>query len=631
MNKYIDPRFEETPLCDDEVVVLSTLGKGPKGDKGEKGDPITDEALYDTVAEYIEDHPGYVTTLMDGAVIERKLDPTLSLELCRCFDTVADMQEAIDLKAGMVCHTNGFHSAGDGGAAFYEVTADGEPNDMDVLALQNGLYATLVVAEPYVTPEMFGAYGDGANDDYATIQRAIGFFDNGGIVKLSNKKYVIGSTLKVPNFTTLEGSSATPISKSPYATFLDDIGSVIYLKDGADCNMLEVNDIEDTLGITIRNIVFYGNRSNQSQTSHGIYFEGGTTAVRSGSLFENVIVSWCNGSGLVFDKNQSAIKFNNVWSMKNSASGIVMNGDDLQATKWGAGNNDQYGLVCDNGRGSIRSFDSDFFGNDVGVYIKNTSYMKFYNLISQNNNKEGLLFESTPNSANGRIDIIGGFIGNNSQSQSGSYSDVHFSGTFSTFPVNFTNVTIGTSATAIKPKYAIEFSDTLSNVLAITTTCCVFYRNNTFNAVMTNNTSRLNMVNCVDVTTAKAMPNTLPYEIDVKPFARQIMYDVSSKKVSLYNGQDWINDTIKNYQYINAAHTVTDSEQFVLCGGTTDYTITLPETAVRGKTFEFVKYQATGVISFAGANGTETAGKTQLSTQYDCVRCTFAGATWICY
>lgn len=43
-NKYIDPRFRDTSLCDDEVIVFSTIGKGPKGDKGDKGDAGIDEA-----------------------------------------------------------------------------------------------------------------------------------------------------------------------------------------------------------------------------------------------------------------------------------------------------------------------------------------------------------------------------------------------------------------------------------------------------------------------------------------------------------------------------------------------------------------------------------------------------------
>lgn len=91
----------------------------------------------------------------------------------RSFETVADMKAATDLKAGMTCHTNGFHSAGDGGAAWYKVTSTGTANEMDVIALQDGLIATLVIIENHVTPEMFGAYGDGTHNDAQSVKRAI--------------------------------------------------------------------------------------------------------------------------------------------------------------------------------------------------------------------------------------------------------------------------------------------------------------------------------------------------------------------------------------------------------------------------------------------------------------------------
>lgn len=65
----------------------------------------------------------------------------------RAFATVADMQGAADLADGMTCHTNGFHTSGDGGAAYYTVSESGTANGMDVLALQGGLVAHQVVQE----------------------------------------------------------------------------------------------------------------------------------------------------------------------------------------------------------------------------------------------------------------------------------------------------------------------------------------------------------------------------------------------------------------------------------------------------------------------------------------------------
>lgn len=52
----------------------------------------------------------------------------------RTFDTVAEMQAATDLQAGMTCHTNGFHAAGDGGAAYYTIGTTGTANGCTVIA-----------------------------------------------------------------------------------------------------------------------------------------------------------------------------------------------------------------------------------------------------------------------------------------------------------------------------------------------------------------------------------------------------------------------------------------------------------------------------------------------------------------
>ena len=62
----------------------------------------------------------------------------------RAFDTVADMQADTTLIVGMVCHTLGFNSAGDGDAAWYKVKSTGTANGTDVFAVGDGLYAHLI-------------------------------------------------------------------------------------------------------------------------------------------------------------------------------------------------------------------------------------------------------------------------------------------------------------------------------------------------------------------------------------------------------------------------------------------------------------------------------------------------------
>lgn len=91
----------------------------------------------------------------------------------RCYDTVEDMVEDASLKPGYV-QTLGFYEPGDGGAAWYHVvespTGD-EPNGMDVLQCRK--YVAELMAGEWVTPEQFGAKGDGIVDDSESLQRAL--------------------------------------------------------------------------------------------------------------------------------------------------------------------------------------------------------------------------------------------------------------------------------------------------------------------------------------------------------------------------------------------------------------------------------------------------------------------------
>ena len=65
-------------------------------------------------------------------------DGNIKQQLVRSFDTVAQMQAATDLAAGMTCHTNGYTTASDGMGAFYTIAASGD------IACANSLYATEV-------------------------------------------------------------------------------------------------------------------------------------------------------------------------------------------------------------------------------------------------------------------------------------------------------------------------------------------------------------------------------------------------------------------------------------------------------------------------------------------------------
>ena len=108
------------------------------------------------------------------------------------FDTVADMKQATNLVAGSYARTLGFRSINDGGGAIYYITDSGTTDEMQIIAVGN-LFANLVLTSE-VTPEMFGAYGDGTTDDVTYIQKAI---DSGRTVKLLHKTYLTSATLNI--------------------------------------------------------------------------------------------------------------------------------------------------------------------------------------------------------------------------------------------------------------------------------------------------------------------------------------------------------------------------------------------------------------------------------------------------
>lgn len=107
------------------------------------------------------------------------------------------MQAATNLKAGMTCHTNGFHASGDGGAAYYTVDTSGTANGMDVLALQGGLKATLIFDDS-VSVMQLGAKGDGITSDVAFVNRAMALSDN---VLFADKSFAIDADITIDNKT----------------------------------------------------------------------------------------------------------------------------------------------------------------------------------------------------------------------------------------------------------------------------------------------------------------------------------------------------------------------------------------------------------------------------------------------
>lgn len=87
------------------------------------------------------------------------------------YGTVNELRQDRTVKEGTYARTMGYHSVGDGGAAEYIISKEKPEELTSCLALDNGLYASLVNVSA-VNYKMFGAVGDGQNDDGTQIKMA---------------------------------------------------------------------------------------------------------------------------------------------------------------------------------------------------------------------------------------------------------------------------------------------------------------------------------------------------------------------------------------------------------------------------------------------------------------------------
>ena len=154
------------------------------------GVAITDTSYWANTGNYNAQIEQYRREVLDfsQAIIEKTFS----------FDTVNSMKDSTNLYDGAICHTNGFHSSGDGGAAWYKITQSATyiPNGMDVILC--GTFKAVLLKEKITVPEMYGAKGDGTTDDYSILQHII---DNvrGHVEFIAEKTYAISHCLTLYN------------------------------------------------------------------------------------------------------------------------------------------------------------------------------------------------------------------------------------------------------------------------------------------------------------------------------------------------------------------------------------------------------------------------------------------------
>ena len=176
-------------------------------------------------------------------------------EKTQIYNTVADMQADVRrLSVGMTAQTLGYYAINDGGAALYQIVNSAPTTHYE--ELDDSLYAKLIF-KPCVTPETFGAVGNGVADDTVAVQSAI---DSGHTVIFS-KNYLI-TNIKITESNTLllglDGASLISVSTGAMLS----IGN-----DGYDISRIYISKIHFSCRNVSDGIEFIGKRVNLSVLS----------------------------------------------------------------------------------------------------------------------------------------------------------------------------------------------------------------------------------------------------------------------------------------------------------------------------------------------------------------------------
>lgn len=170
------------------------------------------------------------------------------------FNTVEDMKSA-DVHDGDYCITLGYHKPGDGGAGVYMIVY--EPVAIEDGANWHYLYksdvnrAKFISLDGSVTPEQFGAYGDGARDDTAAIEKCIASGYKVNFIQRNSYKISSPLELKTKLRLNLNGCTIKPykttvfaISKTNEETLFEDIiieNGIIDMTNAKSNNVLNTN------------------------------------------------------------------------------------------------------------------------------------------------------------------------------------------------------------------------------------------------------------------------------------------------------------------------------------------------------------------------------------------------------
>jgi len=274
-----------------------------------------------------------------------------------------------------------------------------------------------------VSVKDFGAVGNGVTDDTTAIQAAIDatYLRGGGEVFFPTGRYIVSATIEVPQRVTLIGESSGYVN-SYLDNFPEPTGSILFLKDGSNCDvvlfkcrLVNVGGTltEQNLGIVnvganhfggMRTMTVWGNRSVTANppTFTDLNTQGVGVRISGCRIvtITDVVVAYCAEEGFVvggFDYGTGTISTNNlsfdkVTSNFNAKTGFSIFGGDSLLTNLTGGYNGTNGIST-NMSGVVSN--SIFWNNlvrgvSIGGYTDKSDAV-ISNIHSYDNGSDGFL------------------------------------------------------------------------------------------------------------------------------------------------------------------------------------------------------------------------------------------------
>ena len=195
--------------------------------------PVQNKAIYNALSDKVN------TSELNNYYEISEVDALLTKKPY-CFENVSEMK-AYDLQEGDYVSTKGYYSSGDGGQGEYVIVDDNNLVDDggSIHELTNRLKAKLISIK--VTPEMYGAKGDGETDD---LQAFIKMFEATNTqYEFSNKTFLLSEKLNIVNKDNIiiEGNNA--IIKLENGSEDSELQTEYGVINFNNCNNLVINNL----------------------------------------------------------------------------------------------------------------------------------------------------------------------------------------------------------------------------------------------------------------------------------------------------------------------------------------------------------------------------------------------------